>query len=138
MAFWDVDLTTRDGAQGAVRSGSTAAFVFAAMGILGAVLMGGLSGPSTDEGLGVIVGGSFEAVIGLVAGLRMRAGKGFYWAIAAALLLALELVGKLVMLSPGGAILSAVVLTYLVNGIRGLRALKHEVGYEDADVDVFS
>lgn len=138
MAFWNVDLTTRDGAQGAVRSGSTAAFVFAGMGVLGAALLGGMAGSGTDEGIGFIAGGLLEAVVGLVAGLRMRAEKGFYWAIAAAALLTLELIGKAVMLSPGGAIISGVVLTYLVNGIRGLRALKHEVGYADGDADVFT
>jgi hypothetical protein len=136
-SWWQIDLTTRAGAQSAVRMGSIAAFIFAGMGVLGALLVGLAAGAGTAEGLGVIIGGALEAVLGLIAGLRMRAGKGLVWAVVVAVFLVLELIGKLVMFSIVGSVLTAVVLVYLVNGIRGLRALKTELGYDDADVATF-
>lgn len=136
-SWWQIDLTTRAGAQSAVRMGSIAAFIFAGMGVLGALLVGLAAGPGSAEGLGVIVGGAFEAVLGLVAGLRMRAGKGLIWAIIVAVFLGLELIGKVFVFSILGSVLTGVVLVYLVNGIRGLRALKSDVGYDDADIATF-
>ena len=138
MAMWDVDLTTRAGARSAVQMGSVGAFVFAGMGVLGAVLVGGVLAKDSVPAIGTMIGGGLEAAIGLVAGFRMRAGKGLVWASVTAVLLCLEMLLKLVTLSIGGMIISGVVMIYLVNGIRGLRALATRGDFTDDDMDVFS
>lgn len=136
--FWHIDLTTRAGAKSAAGQGALACFVFVGMAVLGVVVLGGMAGFSTPEGIGVMIGAGLEAVLGLIAGLRLRAGKGAYWAMAVAALAALELVGKLVALSIGGAILVGVILITIIQGIRGALALKNDRGFEDDDVEVFN
>ncbi|MCJ2178619.1 hypothetical protein [Novosphingobium album (ex Hu et al. 2023)] len=137
MAFYDIDLTTRAGATGAAKQGGLACFVFAGMGALGVALLGGIAGYTTPEGIGFMFGGGLEAVVGVIAGLRLRAGKGVFWGGYAALLLTAETIGKAVSLSIGGFILSVVVLVIMVNGIRGALALKRGVLFEDDEAEVF-
>jgi hypothetical protein len=135
--FWQVDLSSRAGARGASYQGGLACFIFCAMSVIGFFLLGGMAGYSTPEGLQVMTGAGLEFAVALVAGLRLRAGKGAYWGIAAAAFAALELVGKLVTLSLGGTLIGGLVLLYLVNGIRGAFALKNERGFADDDISVF-
>ena len=136
--FWHIDLTTRAGAKSAAGQGALACFVFCGMAVLGVILFGGMAGYSTPEGIAVMVGAGVEAVVGLIAGLRLRAGKGAYWGIAVAALAALELVGKVVALSIGGVVIVGVILITVVQGIRGALALKNGTSFEDDDIEVFN
>ena len=136
--FWHIDLSTRAGARSAAYQGSIACFIFCGMAVLGLVVFGGLAGISTPQGLSVVFGAGLEAVVGLVAGLRLRSGKGAYWGIAVTILAALELIGKAVTLSPGGVVLTGLVLIMAVQGVRGAFALGRKDGFEDDDIDVFA
>jgi hypothetical protein len=136
--MWDVDLTTRMGAQTAARMGGTAAFVFAVLGVLGAVLAAAfVMRTNPPVAIGTIVGGLVEALIGLVAGFRLRLGKGMIWGGAAAALDALELITKVVSLQFGGLLIGGVVLVYLVNGVRGAAALRRGP-FADDDAETFA
>ena len=135
--FWHIDLTARAGAMSAAYQGALACFAFCAFGVLGILFGAGLIGGSSPQGLALIGGAALEAVVGLIAGLRLRAGKGAYWAMAAAVLAALELLGKAVALSFGGVAIDGVILVFMIQGIRGALALKHGTGFEDDDIEVF-
>ena len=136
--FWHIDLTTRAGARSAAYQGSIACFIFCGMAVLGLLIFGGLAGISTPQGLSIAIGAGLEIVVGLVAGLRLRSGKGAYWGIAAAALAALELIGKVVALSIGGVVITGLVIIMTVQGVRGAFALKSAAGFEDDDIDVFA
>ncbi len=136
--FWHIDLTTRAGAQSAAYQGSIACFIFCGMAVLGLLIFGGLAGISTPQGLSIAIGAGLEIVVGLVAGLRLRSGKGAYWGIAVAALAALELIGKVVALSIGGVVITGLVIIMTVQGVRGAFALKSAAGFEDDDIDVFA
>lgn len=139
MAFWTIDLTTRVGAQGATHLGSMGAFGFAGLAVLGAVVMGGLTGLDTPEGMGIALTAGAEAVVGLIAGFRFRAGKGAFWGMAAAALLTIEMVYKVISLAIGGGlVINAVLLVCLVQGIRGAMALRStSTLFEDDASEVF-
>ncbi len=136
--FWTVDLTTRAGALSAAKSGSTGAFIFCAMGVVGMLFFGLKVGFTTTLGIAEIGAAGFEAAIALIAGLRLRQGKGVIWGGVAAVLVALEGLGKVLVISIGGIFLSGAVLIMLVNGVRGALALKKDAGFEDDDVEVFN
>lgn len=135
---WEIDLSTRAGAQSAANTGAIACFVFCGMAVLGMILLGGEAGYGTPDGIAVMIGAGLEAVVGLVAGLRLRAGKGAYWGIAVAALAAIELIAKIAALSIMGIVLVGLILIWVVQGIRGAFALKKEPRFEDDDVEVFN
>jgi hypothetical protein len=138
MAIWDIDLTTRSGAETAADQGGLACFITAGLTVLGALLFGGMVGFDTFEGqvtAGVI---GVQALIALVAGLRLKAGKGAFWGIAVAVMLALEIINKLFnSLAFGGLVLNALFLVMVVQGTRGAWALRRGTGFEDDQVEVF-
>jgi hypothetical protein len=138
MAFWEIDLTTRAGADTATYQGALASFIFSGQAVLGMVLFGGIAGYSTPEGITAIAGAGLELVIGLIAGFRLKAGKGAYWGLVAATFMVLEMIAKVIVFSPGGLLIGALILVYTVNGIRGAFALKKGVGFEDDDIEVFA
>ncbi len=81
----------------------------------------------------------------LIAGLRMRAGKGAYWGIVSALYLTLQLIINMVTIVGGGnyqgiigSVITLVLLVTVVNGVRGAFALKNMRGFSDDEADVFS
>lgn len=137
MAFYDIDLTTRSGARGAAQQGGLACFVFAGLAVLGVVVFGGAAGYSSPEGIAAMTGAGAEALIGVIAGMRLRAGKGVYWGGIVAALLGIEIIMKVVSLAFGGMIISAILLVIVINGIRGAWALKRDVAFEDDDAEVF-
>lgn len=138
MAMWDVDLTTRAGAETATRMGSIACFVFSGTAVLGVLVGVGLSATDFVSGVSMIVGGMVESLLGVVAGMLMRSQRGLVLAYIVAALLALELTIKIVTLSFVGIAICSVTMVYLVNGIRGLRALRGGLAFDDERVDVFS
>ena len=138
MALWDADLTTRLGAQTAARTGAIAAFVFAGLGLLGAVLAAAFAMRTNPPlAIGTIIGGLLEALVGVVAGFRLRSGKGMVWGGVTAALATLELIGKVVSLQFGGLLIGGVVLVYLVNGVRGAAALRRGP-FADDDAETFA
>jgi len=126
MALWNVDLTTEDGALGAAQMGGFACFVAAVLGLVGVAalfIMGTVGGSSTLVLAGAAVALA-EVVLFTITGLRLRAGKGEFWGYAAAIMLALELLMKIVSISFIGIMIDIVLLIALGNGIRGARALR--------------
>jgi hypothetical protein len=126
MAFWDVDLETQDGAESAAQLGGFACFVAAGLGVLG-VALATLAEASTGASaliIAVLSVGVAEILVFVVAGFRLRAGKGIIWGTIAAILIVLEIVMKLVTLTGiPGIVINAILLIGVVNGIRGARAL---------------
>lgn len=129
--FWHVDLTTRVGATTAASMGATACFVFCGLCVLRMFLFGGIAGFGTAEGIATMGGAALEGVLGLIAGLRLRAGLGAYWGGAVAVLLTLEVLLSLVSLSLGGAVVSGIFLVLITQGARGALALKNTKYFED-------
>ncbi|HSF12459.1 MAG TPA: hypothetical protein VLA50_05745 [Erythrobacter sp.] len=137
MAFWDIDLTTRSGAETAADQGGLACFFVSGLTLLGAVVFGGLAGFDTAEGVGTAVVIACSAVIALIAGFRLRAGKGAFWGIAVAALLVFEIISKLATFAIGGIVLNTIFLVMVVQGVRGAWALRGQSGFADDDVEVF-
>lgn len=138
MAFWDVDLSARSSAETAADQGGLACFTTAGLTVLGALFFGGMVGFDTIEGqltVGVI---GLQALIALVAGFRLKAGKGVFWGSAVAAMLVLEIINKLLIaLAFGGLILNLFFLVMVVQGVRGAWALRRGTGFEDDQVEVF-
>lgn len=135
--FWNADLSTRAGARTAAGMGGVICFVLAGLAVLGIAVFGGLMATNDVERIAGMIFIGIEVVLFLIAGFRLRAGKGAFWGIAAALLLALEMVGKLVAVSIGGLIFNGIMMVVLVNGIRGAFALRNDTGFDPEDTGVF-
>ena len=125
MAVWNVDLTTEDGAFSAAQIGGLACFIAAALALFGAAMILGLG-----AGSGAVRAALFDAsamlveiVLFVVAGLRLRAGKGSIWGSIAAMALVIELVVKLATFAIVGVLIDALLLIVVINGLRGVRAL---------------
>ncbi|MGH6615137.1 hypothetical protein [Sphingomonas sp.] len=132
MAFWNIDLTTQDGAEGAAQNGGLACFIAAGLTVLGIAMLVATYQGAPAPLLGGIAGVASETVIFTVAGFRLRAGKGVIWGGVAALLLVIEMVTKLItMTGIGGVVINLVLLAVMINGVRGALALKRG----DLDVD---
>ena len=124
MAIWNTDLTTEDGALGAAQMGGAACFVAAGLSLLSLVLMLGMIRTGAAAPL-VGLAALIEAGLFLVAGFRLRAGKGVAWGGAAVAMLALELLFKLVALAISiGLLINVILLIFTINGIRGALALR--------------
>jgi hypothetical protein len=137
VKFWNIDLTTEDGAMGAAQLGSYACFVAAALGLWSMVMVWGLIQAGAYMPL---VAGFMLAEILLFAGtgLRMRIGKGGVIGIFAALMLVLELVAKLLAFSIPGLIINAILLVVTINGIRGAWAIRKGIPDAEEDAAIFS
>lgn len=138
MAFWDVDLTTRGGAETATSQGALACFITAGLTVVGALFVGGVVGFDTLEGQIVMGTVAAQGLIALVAGLRLRIGKGAFWGIVVAAMLVLEIINKLVTLTAlAGLVINGIMLVMVVQGVRGAWALRSGAGFEDDHVEVF-
>lgn len=138
MAFWDVDLTTRMGAQTATSQGAFACFIVAGLTLVGALVFGGLAGFDTAEGIGTAAVIAAQAAVALIAGFRFRAGKGAFWGIAVAGMLVIEIISKLVTLTGiGGLVLNAIFLIVVVQGVRGAWTLRGNPSFDEDDVEAF-
>lgn len=137
MAFWDIDLTTRSGAETAAHQGGLASYFVAGLTIVGGLVLGGLTELETAEGLSAAVVIAVSALIAAIAGFRLRAGKGAFWGIAVAVMLVVEIISKLAAFTIGGIILNVIFLVLVVQGVRGAWALRSETGFGEDDVEVF-
>ena len=126
MAFWNIDLTTEDGALSAAQMGSYACFIAAVLGLISTALLLGVMMSGGRTMLALVAAGFalVEIVLFAVAGFRLRAGKGVVWGIVAAILLAIELVTKIAAMSFVGTMIDGILLVGVVNGIRGARAMR--------------
>ncbi|WP_285713637.1 hypothetical protein [Erythrobacter oryzae] len=138
MAIWDADLSTRGGAETAADQGGLACFITAGLTVLSALFYGGMAGFDTLEGqvtAGMI---GLQALIALIAGFRLKAGKGVFWGGAVAAMLVLEIFNKLLTLTGlGGLVLNLFFLVMVVQGVRGAWALRRGTGFGDDDLEVF-
>ncbi|MGY4397967.1 hypothetical protein ACVWZA_003169 [Sphingomonas sp. UYAg733] len=126
MAFWNIDLTTEDGAQSAAQNGGLACFIAAGFCVVGMALAIGTHLGSKEELIGVLAAMAGEMLVFVVAGFRLRAGKGIIWGGVAALLLAIEIVAKLVtLIGIPGIVVNIVMLVVLINGVRAALAMRH-------------
>ena len=127
MAFWNIDLTTEDGDLGAASNGAYACFIAAVLTAISTFFLGGMASDTIAAGAMVVAG---VVAIGLfvIAGLRLRSGKGAFWGSVAVAWLGLEVLGKLLAFSIPGLIINIVLLIVLVNGVRGAWALRRGVG----------
>ena len=140
MALWNIDLTTEDGALSAAQTGGYACLVAAALSMVAVAMLLGLSmsaGPSMAT-LAFAAGAIAEIMVFIVAGFRLRAGKGVVWGSAVAVLLAIELATKVATLAIIGIMINAILLIVVINGIRGARAMRRiELSPEDV-AEIFS
>lgn len=135
MAIWSSDLTTEDGALGATQMGAYCCFAAAGLTVIGLVMMLAVTGAGAGYALifAIVQVGIFGA-----AGIRFNEGNGVLWGSAAALLLALEIVAKLVMLSLSvWLILNIIMLIGAVNGVRGAQALHKGIVNDDEAAEIF-
>jgi hypothetical protein len=142
MAAWDVDLTTRVGARGAARTAASACFLYAGATAAGAVfrLFSGAMIQQAGSGpFGVNLLPFAVAMLAAVAGFRLQAGKGLFFGATLAVIIALELLALIASLSGLMVIaLDLVVLIFLIQGLRGARALHAGKAFEDDDAEAFS
>ena len=126
MSFWKIDLTTEDGAANAA----------AGLTVLGGILFASTAS-NAEERIGVLVVAGLSLIVFLVAGWRLRGGKGAVWGAIAAALLALEIITKLITLSGiGGLIINVILLIVVTNGVRGAWALR-KGSFDDATAGIF-
>lgn len=138
MAIWNIDLTTEDGAVGAAGMGGVACFITAGLTLLGLALT---AATAKDQAalLGAAVGIVAEFLIFLVAGFRLRAGRGLIWGSVAALLMLLEIVIKLVSFTGiGGIFINAILLIMIANGVRAAWALRKGIVDPEAEAEIFT
>jgi hypothetical protein len=139
MAAWDIDLTTRAGAKTGAYQASLVCFVFAGLSMVGLLFLGGITKYSSGQISGLILGAAvLQVAVFVIAGLRLRQGKGLFWGIGAALLIVLALVGNLANAAIGAAGLNLLLLVFLGNGLRGALALHRGTSFEDDDIEAFS
>lgn len=138
MAFWTIDLTTRDGAENAAKTGGTVCFVATGLTVLGAILFSTIALQPGTTPVEAAVGGVVEAIIFLIAGFRLRGYKGAFWGSAAVLVLFAELLFKIVTLSFGGIIMNIILMIAIANGVRGAFALRSGKGFYEDEAEVFS
>ncbi len=125
MAWGIFDTTDRANARRAAKVGAVGAFVLA----LATTLAGYASAAQLDTGtlegqlgLGLV---ALQVAVCLIAALRLWQGRGAYWAMAVAALVALEIITKLVMMTAlPGLVVNFAFLAALVIGIRGAMALR--------------
>ncbi|WP_309751719.1 hypothetical protein [Novosphingobium sp.] len=137
--FWQVDLTTADGARSAARSAGTAAFIYGGLAVLVAMLFGQLFVPIGKYGQTSLnlmpFGISFLAV---VAGFRLRDGKGLIAGSLLAVVVVFNVLANLASLSGwGGTAINVVVLIVLVQGLRGASALRRGLATADEELAAF-
>lgn len=132
MALWTVDLTTQDGAEGAAQQGGFACLLAAALGVIGLLFLWGALLGLDPRALGYVLGPALaEIAIFVIAGFRLRAGRGLVWGGVAAFVLLLELLAKIAAFNIIGLVINSVLLMGTLNGLRGAWALRR--GFVDTE-----
>ncbi len=138
MAVWDIDLTTRAGAHGATSTAATAAYLYAGATAVGAVLSGVLFQQVGGYRSSLNLLPFIVVVFAIFAGFRLKDGKGLVLGSVLAAVVLLDLLAHLASLSGiPGIVLCALVFVFLIQGLRGVLALKRGTGFDDDDSDTF-
>ena len=138
MSIWNPDLTTRMGAESAADMGGLACFVYAGLCLLSMVISGGVIGYTTPDGIVFLAVLGAQAVLSVITGFRMRAGKGAFWGAATFAVMILELIGKFISMAIGAGMITTVILLIVVfQGVRGAFALRRGDRFEDEDAEAF-
>ncbi|WP_174279413.1 hypothetical protein [Sphingomonas bacterium] len=133
-----MDLTTHDGATGAAEMGGFANFIAAGLSVLGIVVFGLLHLAPGISAASALVSATIEAAIFAVAGIRLRAGKGAIWGTVAALLMLVEMIGKLVTFNGVfSLVIDGILLVGMINGVRGALALRRGIADPDQLAEPF-
>ena len=133
MAVWDIDLETRMGAQSAADQAGLAAFVFAGLTVISGFFLGSMMDLATPEGMTFAAIMLFQIVLGVAAGIRLRQGHGAWLGIAMAVVIGANVLLQAINLQFGlGLIINALLLIWMVQGIRGALALRQGQFDEDA------
>ncbi|GEM_PF-5051148 len=138
MAIRNADLSTRMGAENAAQQGALGCFVLGGLTVFGAYVSSDLFDLATLEGrigVGLVV---VWAAVCFTAGLRMLRGKGAYWAIATAGLLAATMIANIVIeFNVVWLLVWSVLMVVIVRGIRGALALRKRNAPEAEDTAAF-
>ncbi len=144
MALLDVDFTTRAGLLKITRWGALACYIMAglaALSIVFALRNFPLGSPQSNF---IIIFFSLKIVIFIAAGFRLQKGAGAVWGIVAAVIIALEIFGRLFLLSGSGGLMgfvelavSTVSLIVLIQAIRAAWKLRDGAGLDAEDSDIF-
>lgn len=138
MSIWNPDLTTRMGAESATDMGGLACFIYAGLCGLAMALSAGALGYDNALGIASLAVLAAQAVLAVICGFRLRAGKGAYLGAVTLAVMALDLIGKLIALQIGaGLIISVILFIVLIQGVRGAFALRRGDGFEDEDAAEF-
>ncbi|WP_423604077.1 hypothetical protein [Sphingomonas sp. MS122] len=136
MSFWKIDLTTEDGAANAAATGGMACFIAAGLTLLGAVFIFGAVRIGVQAPI-VLGFAAVSIVIYLVAGWRLRGGKGAFWGGAATALLVLEALSRLIALTGlFGLVINVILVIVIANGVRGAWAMR-KGGFDQDAAEVF-
>lgn len=137
MALWNIDLTTQDGIRSASEMGGFACYVSAGLTAVSTLFLLAFRGYG-DEGIAaadVILFAMVPALlVYLIAGWRLRSGKGVFWGSAAILITGLFLLFGLVSLSIPSIFINAIVLVTVINGVRGALAARRSLPADTAEV----
>jgi len=142
MSKWFPVVSNYEGALDALKAGKFACLAFAAMILLGAIILVGTGRlPSTGDSASMPTAALFgifvELGIVLFTWLRFRDGKGLVSGIAALGLFLFEIYAKVSSgtTNAGWLLMYAAILSGLVNGIRGAWAIRN---LSPEDIEVFA
>ena len=122
MVLWNFDTASAAGQQAARNHGLIACAVFGVQAALGIAVLGSAGGWTSAPGISVVIGGGIELAAAIITALRLRQGRGAYWGMGLAVLVALELFGKAAGGNVPGLLIGGAVLVLLLSGIRGALA----------------
>lgn len=136
MAFRKIDLTTENGAASAASAGSLACFAMAGLSVVAVAALVSTEVFPAAALIGILGYTVIAVTIHIVAGWRLRRGKGVVWGSVAAFLVVLEIAAKVA--TPASYLslfINAILLLVIVNGVRGARALRR--GFIGVTAQVF-
>lgn len=138
MANWFPDVSEDAGVTDAKKSGLFGALAFAAMILLGAILLlmserTPVMGQTVESPIAALIGMLVELAFVLFAAWRFHVGKGKYIGIALLTLYMIEIGAKVLSgtTNVGWMVAYAAILVALVNGVRGAWANRSKATIED-------
>lgn len=125
MALWNIDLSTREGAQAAIRLASRVCLGFAVLLAISLFVLGGLVADfSSQLGLAVLGLTGLQLLVPLIAGIKLRRDKGLVWGIGAAFAILADLIQHVMSVEIRMTLFDLALLLLLMAGLRGIPALR--------------